>query len=91
MAGDVDGVVVVNEACHSKKRVMSHIWMSHVTRRNESWHTYEGVMSQIERSHVTHVRTTPAMPQAMSTVLQLRHVTRMDESCHTYEGVMSHV
>ena len=35
----------MNESCHTYEWVMSHIWMSHVTRMNKSCHTYEWVMS----------------------------------------------
>jgi len=94
-AGDVDGVVDVDEACHSKERVMSHIWMSHITRRNESWHTYEGVMSQIGMSHVTHVQISRRRCRRCCNRSMLHiwmsQVTRMKESCHSYEHVMSHM
>ena len=38
------------------ERVMSHIWMSHVTRTNESCHTFEWVMSHICMCHVAHMK-----------------------------------
>jgi len=38
----------VNESCHTYERVMSHIWMSHVTRANESCHAYEWVMTDMQ-------------------------------------------
>jgi len=33
-------VAYMNEACLTCEWVMSHVWMSHVTRTNESCHTY---------------------------------------------------
>jgi len=63
-------VTHMNESCHARGRVMSHvwtcdavrihewvmshIWMSHVTHMNESCHTYAWVMSHIWLSHATH-------------------------------------
>jgi len=41
------------ESCHTYEWVMSHVWMSHVTRINESCHTYGWVMSHVLMSHVT--------------------------------------
>ena len=40
---------------HMNKRVMSHIWMSHVTHMNASCHTYEWLVSHTWMSHVTHM------------------------------------
>jgi len=37
---------------HTYERVMSHVWMSHVTHMNESCHTYEWVLSHLWMSHV---------------------------------------
>ena len=62
--------------------VMSHTWMSHVTRMNEC-HTSELVISYIWMSHVTHMNE--------SCHTWMSHVTHMNESCHTYEWVMSHM
>jgi len=36
-------------------RVMSHVWMIHVTRTNESCHISEYVVAYIWKSHVTHM------------------------------------
>ena len=38
---------------HKFRRLMSHIWMSHITRMNESCHSYESVTSRKCTSHVT--------------------------------------
>ena len=55
-------VTHMNESCHTYECVMSHvyewvmshIWMSRITRMNESYHTYGWVMSHIWMSHVRH-------------------------------------
>ena len=39
-------VTRVNETCHTRERVMSHMWRSHVTHENTACHTCEWVMSQ---------------------------------------------
>jgi len=43
----------MNEACHTHKWVMSHIWMRHVTHTNEACHTYEWGMSHLRTHHAT--------------------------------------
>jgi len=43
----------INESWYIYEWVMSHVWMSHVTRMNEACHMYEWVMSRIWLSHVT--------------------------------------
>ena len=40
---------------HTHERIMSHIWMSHVTHMNESCPTYEWVMRHIWMRHVPHM------------------------------------
>ena len=45
----------LNESCHTRKSVMLHMWMSHVTHMNNSRHTYKWVTSHVLISHVTHV------------------------------------
>jgi len=51
----------MDSSCHAYERVMSHIWMSHVTyervmpHMDESCHAYERVMSRLWTSHVTHM------------------------------------
>ena len=70
----------MNEPYHTYEWVMSHIWMSHVTRMNESRHTYE-------RWNMIQIK---AYERVMSHIW-MSHVTHMNESCHTYERVMSHI
>ena len=43
----------MNESCHTRTWVMSHIWMAHATHAHESCHTYEWVMPHTHMSHVT--------------------------------------
>ena len=50
----------MNESCsmrmislHTYEGVMSHIWISNITRMNVSLHTYELVVSHVWMSHVT--------------------------------------
>ena len=40
-------VAHVDESCHTCGRVMSHMWMSHVTHVDESCHTCGRVMSHV--------------------------------------------
>ena len=74
----------MNGSCHTYEWVISHVWMSHVTRMNGSCHTYEWDMSHVCMSHVT--RSESVMSHTC-----VIHVARMHESCHTYEWVMSHL
>ena len=71
--------------------MMSHIWMSRVTRMHESCHTYEWVMSHMLMSHVTRINESCHTYGWVMLHIWMIHVTRMDESCQTYGWVMSHV
>jgi len=77
--------------CHTSARVVSHIWMSHVTRVNQSCHTYEWVMSHICMSCVIHMNESCHTCECATSHLWMSHVTRMNESRHTFEWVMSHI
>ena len=75
---------------HIHPRVMSHIWMSHVTHMNASCHTQKWVMSCIETSRVTHMQEVCHTYEwvmshiCMSHVTYVTsHVTHMNETCHT--------
>ena len=46
----------VDESCHTCGWVMSHIWMSHVTRVDESCHTCGWVMSHVGIRHINESR-----------------------------------
>jgi len=76
-----EGVIHMNESCHTYDWVMPHVWMSHITHMNESCNAYEGVMSRIWMSHVTHINVS-----CLSYEWVMPH---MNESCHKYEWVMS--
>jgi len=71
---------------HTHERIMSHIWMSHVTHMNESCPTYEWVMRHIWMRHVPHMNELRPMSH-----IWMSHVPHMNESCATYECVMSHI
>jgi len=64
------------------ERVMSHIWMSHVTHMNKSYRTYEWVMSHIQMSHVAHVNGSCHTYQCVMSRTWMSH---------TCEWVLSHV
>ena len=93
MQMSISNVTQTNESCHTNGRVISHLWMSHVTHMNEpckrtrhqmgeSRHTYECVMSHVWMSLVTHMNES-------CQYMWMSHITTMTGSCHTYEGVMS--
>ena len=72
---------VTRECVRVYEWVMSHVWMSHVTRMNESrmnesCHTYEWVMSHVWMGNV-YVGTS--------------HVSHMNEACHTWMKHVSHM
>jgi len=66
----------MNESCHTCEWVMSHVWMSHVTRVNESCHTCEWVMSHVWMRLVTYWKC---------------HVTHTNVICTGWEWVMLHI
>jgi len=79
------------ESCHTYGRVMSHIWMSHVTHMDESCHTYGRVMSHIWTSHVTHMdESCHTYGRVMSHVWMSR-VTRITRSWVTWLKCARHV
>ena len=79
-------------------RIMSHVWMSHVTGMHESCLSYKWVMSHVWLRHVTIKRSRvkrmdgsrPKYDSVMSLSLSSRHLAQC-ESCHTHEQVMSHI
>jgi len=77
----------MNESCHTYEWVMSHIWMSHVTRMD--W----DIVCMYTHMN-THMNT--HMTSRWHLICDMTHdivrmYTHMNESCHTYEWVMSHV
>ena len=75
-------------------RVMSHIWMSHVTRftnTHESWViSHEWVTKRCRASAKCVIEAWHTYDWVMSHIW-MSHVTHVNESCHTYEWVMSHI
>jgi len=87
-------------------RVMSRIWISHVTDVNESCYTYECSMNAIWMSLVRCSRVSARrMPSPLTTYMNESrhsyeynghtilniHVTHMNKSCQTFESAMSHM
>jgi len=66
-------------------RVMSHIWMGHVTHIHK---IYGWVMSHMWMGHVTRMDETRGWVMSHT---WMSHVTHMHESCHTYECDISDV
>jgi len=50
-------VALMNESCHTHRRVMRHLWMGHGTLTNESSHRYQWVWSHLWTSRGTQTRT----------------------------------
>ena len=73
------------------EKVVSGIWMSHVTHMNESCHTYEWVMSYTWRNYIRDLKESCHTCEWVMSHIRRSHVTHVNESCHTYEGVMSHI
>jgi len=65
------------------ERVISHIWMRHVTHLNESCRIYEWVQSHIWMSHVTHMGESRHARDCVESQVWMSHVTRVNLSCHT--------
>jgi len=64
----------------SYERVISHIWMSHVTHVNESYHTCEWVMLHIWMSHVTHVNESCHTYEWVMSHMWMSHITHWNVS-----------
>jgi len=79
----------MNESRHKFKRVIPHIWMSHVINLNESCHTYEWVTSQIWMSHVTHTNESRHKFEWVMSHIWMSHITNSNEVYNTYERVTS--
>ena len=85
----MDECVTQNESWLMYEWVMSHMWMSHVTRVNESCHTFEWVMSHMWMSHVTHMNEACHTHGWVMSHEWMNHVSHMNESCHTREWFIS--
>jgi len=93
-----ESCLCVNASCHTcewvmstYERVMSHVWMSHVTHVIESRHTYEWVTSHIWISHVTQVNESCHTYEWVMSHVWMSHVTHMNASCHASSWVLSHI
>ena len=72
--------------------VMSHTWMSHVTKLIYKCDFACGFTgSHMWMSHVTRMNESYHTYEWVISHIQMSHVTRTNESCHTYEWVMSHI
>jgi len=83
---------------NKSRRVMSHVWMSHVTHEDgscynmyELCHTYEWVRSHTCVGRVRHVNASCLAYEWIMSHIWMSHLTRTNESCHTYERLMSHL
>ena len=58
----------MKESCHKYERVVSHIWMSHVTHTNESFHTsvQEDTKRKVKRHYVNVGDMTPSNTRHVS-------------------------
>ena len=72
-------------------RLMSHVWIYHVSHMNESCHTHQWVMVHIWINHVTRMNQSCHTYEWVMVHIWMIHVTHNNESCHTYEWVMSHI
>jgi len=80
----------MNESCYTNERVMSHIWMGHVTHMNESCHMYEWVISEIWMSHVTYSNES-CHTHEWVTWLKKWVMSHMDDFCQPHEWVLSQI
>jgi len=93
-----------NESCHTYEWVMSHVTMSmshirmsHVTRKNESWTRRRPSSLPFRNSDTwrnesvgSHTLTNHATYEWSAHMDESCHVTRRNKSSHTYDWVMSH-
>jgi len=74
----------MRHAAHPYERVMSHIWLSHVTHMNASYHTQKLILSRIWMRHVSPVQK----KTSCHTCKRVTYMTMWGMS-HTYERVLS--
>jgi len=73
------------------QRVLSHVWMSHVTHVDESCHTYEWVMSHMWMSHVTHVNESCHICEWVMSHVWMSYVTHTNDELNINEGFMCNI
>ena len=85
-------------SCHTYEWVMSHIWMSHVTRTVWCNSCICGMTASIGICGMTNrygeVKSQVLGRQSRGYIMShiwMSHGTHMNESCHTYEWVMLHI
>jgi len=90
--------VFQNESCHTYGRVMSHIWMSHVTHMNVLWAmSYRWCVAECPQTSSWQSLANESCHTywwVMSHIwmhIWRSHVTHMDESCHIYKWFTNHV
>ena len=64
--------------------VISHVWMSHVTRMSESCHIYERVTSHVSRSHVTCMKESWHLYEGVMAHVWTNHVTCLNVLWHFF-------
>ena len=83
----VESCHTYEDSCHTYDWVMSHIWMSHVTRMNESCHTHPELQNSRKSQSlglVIHMKDSCHTYELVRSHICMSHVTRMNESCHTH-------
>jgi len=78
------------ESCHTRKRVMSHICISHVAHVDKSWRRYEWDMSHIWLSHVAHIDVSCHTYERVMSHILMCHVTHMNEAWRTWRLHLAH-
>jgi len=68
----------LNESCRTCEWVISHVWISHVTRCDMKWEWHDSG----NRSLLIMGRSRWVMSHIWMSHIWMSHVTRMNESCH---------
>jgi len=74
----------MDESWHTCERVVTHIWMSHVT--HIQWESYGWVMAHTWTHHHTYEWV---MSRTSSSIVWMSHVKHVNKSWHTHGWVMS--
>jgi len=80
----------MNESYLTHKRLISHIWITHVSHTRV---THRWVMSHTRRTRVSHLNESCLTYEWVMSDTQITHVSYLDESCvtHTSDAQMTHV
>ena len=79
----------MNESCHTDKRVLSHIWISHVTHMIQSCHTDKRVLSHTWMSHVTHMNESCHTYEWVMSHIWISHVPQILQIIHRRREIYS--